>query len=93
MLAWERALLANDPQAVRGMHRLFLNMRDVDTVRPHERRVLQAIADGRTVLEAARELRLSYETVRSYLKMARARLGAANTTQAVALAWRQGLIR
>jgi DNA-binding NarL/FixJ family response regulator len=67
-------------------------MRNIDTIRPHERRVLQALADGRTEREAASELGLAHQTVRSYVKTARTRLGAVNTPQAVATAIREGLI-
>ena len=91
MSPWEQALLANDPRAVEAMHRLFVDMRNL-WVRPHEVRVLQAVADGRTAFEASVELGLSYSTVRTYIKTARERLGASNTTHAVALAFRQGLI-
>ena len=92
MSPWQDALKRNDPQAVRGMHRLFLRMRDIDNLRPHEQRVLQALADGRTEPEAAEHLNLSRSTVHTYARTARLRLGARNTTQAVAIAWRTGLI-
>jgi DNA-binding CsgD family transcriptional regulator len=72
-----------------------------DRARPNERielnrrelGVLQALASGLSPAEAGVALGISHGTVKGYLKSARRMLGAKNTTQAVALAMRRGLIR
>lgn len=58
-----------------------------------ERDVLQHAADGRTVPETAVLLTKGEATVKSQLLRARLKLGALNTTHAVAIAMRDGLIR
>jgi LuxR family quorum sensing-dependent transcriptional regulator len=54
--------------------------------------VLQHAADGRSVPETAVLLTKGEATVKSQLLRARLKLGAANTTNAVAIALRKGLI-
>lgn len=51
-----------------------------------QRQILALAALGLTNREIARRLHLSVHTVPEYLKMIRERLGASNTTHAVALA-------
>jgi DNA-binding CsgD family transcriptional regulator len=57
-----------------------------------EIQVLAAAAEGLCAQETARRLFLSQWTVKDYRKRAIERLGARNTTHAVALALRQGLL-
>jgi DNA-binding NarL/FixJ family response regulator len=57
-----------------------------------QREVLALAARGLTNLEIAQELYLSPHTVPEYLRLIRERLGAANTTHAVAIAIVEGLI-
>jgi LuxR family quorum sensing-dependent transcriptional regulator len=64
----------------------------VVTLTHRQRECLQAVAGGMTMLEAARSLWLSEETVKWHLKDARRRLDARTTTQAVARAVAAGLI-
>lgn len=59
---------------------------------PRQREVLGWAARGCTDQEIARRLVLSVHTVRGYMAEARGRLGAVNTTHAVALAIIWGLI-
>ena len=56
------------------------------------REVLQQFADGADGKEAAVELGITEQTVRTHLKGARARLGARNTAHAIAMAIRRGWI-
>lgn len=51
------------------------------------------MADGLTATESAGELFLAAETVKTYKKRVIAKLGARNSTHAVALGLRRGLIR
>ncbi len=57
-----------------------------------QRQILQLLADGESTTFAARELGLSEETVKTHTKNALARLGARNSTHAVAIALRESLI-
>jgi DNA-binding NarL/FixJ family response regulator len=54
--------------------------------------VLQLLADGNKLEEAAAALGLSVFTVRDYLTMAMGRLGARSRLEAVLLAIRRGLV-
>ena len=54
--------------------------------------VLQQFADGADGKEAAVQLGITEQTVRTHLKDARARLGARNTAHAIAMALRRGEI-
>jgi DNA-binding NarL/FixJ family response regulator len=57
-----------------------------------QREILQLLADGGSTAQAARELDLSEETVKTHTKNVLARLGARNRTHAVAIALRECLI-
>lgn len=57
-----------------------------------QRQILQFFADGLTTAEAAEQLDLSSETVRTHAKAALPRLGATDRAHAVAIALRAGLI-
>ena len=57
-----------------------------------ERDVLRLLADGLSNEEIGKELFISAETVRGYIRKAMAKLGADTRTEAVALALRQRLI-
>jgi DNA-binding CsgD family transcriptional regulator len=57
-----------------------------------ERDVLVRVAEGMRTDEIAREMYLSPETVKSYLKSLFWKLDARNRTHAVAVALRRGLI-
>jgi LuxR family quorum sensing-dependent transcriptional regulator len=57
-----------------------------------ERQVLSLLAMGRQLDEIALELGIGSETVRTHLRNASRRLGAANRTHAVAIAIRRQLI-
>ena len=57
-----------------------------------ELEVLRLLADGLRQEEIGRRLGIGPETVRTHVRKASGRLGAATRTQAVATALRQGLI-
>lgn len=57
-----------------------------------QRDVLDAAARGLTIPETARELFLAVDTVRFHRARILAALGAATTAQAVAIAFRHGLL-
>jgi DNA-binding CsgD family transcriptional regulator len=59
---------------------------------PSETKVIGAVADHGTITAAAAAVFLSPETVKTHLKHIRFKLGARNTTNAVAIAIRRGLI-
>lgn len=57
-----------------------------------EREVLSLLADGMQLEEIGRRLGIATETVRTHVRNASDRLGAANRTHAVAIAIRHKLI-
>ena len=59
---------------------------------PQQERILSLAAQGYTNVETARAMSLSPRTVTNYLGLIRGKLGASNTTHAVAIALRLGLI-
>jgi DNA-binding NarL/FixJ family response regulator len=59
---------------------------------PRERQVLQALAMGLSIAEAAERLGLPIEVVREYAKSAIVKLGARSKIEAVIIALRQRLI-
>lgn len=59
---------------------------------PAELRVLAFAAQGWREKQTAAALHLNIETVKSYSKQARRKLGARNTAHAVAIAYRAGLL-
>jgi DNA-binding CsgD family transcriptional regulator len=67
---------------------------DVDGVHltGREREVLTLLAQGLYLDEIGQRLGIGSETVRTHLRKASGRLGAANRTHAVAIAIRRGLI-
>jgi DNA-binding CsgD family transcriptional regulator len=67
---------------------------DVDGVHltGREREVLTLLAQGLYLDEIGQRLGIGSETVRTHLRKASDRLGAANRTHAVAIAIRRGLI-
>ena len=75
-------LVASEPDALNEATKLT----------PRELAVLYALSRGQRVAEAARELEIGAETVRTHIKKAQAKLGAHTQTFAVAKAIRQRLI-
>lgn len=65
---------------------------DKDKLSRREREVLRLLADGFSNEEVGRRLFISSETVRTHVRKAMRKLGAATRTQAVAIALRQALI-
>jgi len=61
-------------------------------ITPHERAVLQLLADGSETLEIARRLGLSEHEVQAGLTSLLAAMGARSQSEAVALALRRGLL-
>jgi DNA-binding CsgD family transcriptional regulator len=65
---------------------------DQKSLSPRERDTLRLLAMGFSRAQASDDLKISEHTLRVYLESARFKLGAANTTHAVALALASGLI-
>ena len=64
----------------------------VENLTARETEVLSAYAEAGSYEATAKKLFLSRETVKSHLASARWKLGALNTTNAVAIGIRKGLI-
>lgn len=60
---------------------------------PRELWVLQMLAEGRTARQAAHIGKIELHTVNCYRKGMFAKLGAHTSAQAVAIAFRQGLLK
>jgi DNA-binding CsgD family transcriptional regulator len=73
-----------------GLHRR--NPRTVYDLTRRERQVLQAAAFGLGVKETAARLGIGAETVKTHRRSAIMVCDARNTTHAVAIAWRVGMI-
>jgi DNA-binding CsgD family transcriptional regulator len=63
-----------------------------DPLTPAQVRVLELMADGHSRASAARKFGRQEETVKYQLRLIRYKLHARNTTHAVAIALREGLI-
>lgn len=63
------------------------------TLTDREVQILRLVAEGKKIREIARSVRLAERTVKNDLEMIRRKLGAANSSHAVALAIQRGLIR
>ena len=61
-------------------------------VTQRELQVLGCLARGMRSPQVAEELGISVETVKTHLRLVRPKLGARNSTHAVAIAWRAGMI-
>jgi DNA-binding CsgD family transcriptional regulator len=81
-----------------GMGNLVDSIVDIDTyhptlvLTPHQVRILDKLASGGTYPTVAAEAGISEETIKSQAKLIREKLGARNTTHAVAIAMREGII-
>ena len=62
------------------------------TLSPREREILKLIADGKTTKEIADSLYLGFETVHSYTKYMRQKLGAVNSAAMIRIAKDQHLL-
>jgi DNA-binding CsgD family transcriptional regulator len=60
---------------------------------PREQEILSRVAEGGTAREIAAEFFFSESTVKTHLKFVYAKLGAISAANAVAIAFRKGLIR
>lgn len=68
------------------------SIRSGDALTKRERQVLQLIAKELSTAEVADKLKITLDTMNKHLTNARSKLGARNTTAAVAQAWRLGLV-
>lgn len=63
------------------------------TLTDREVQILRLVAEGKKIREIAQSVRLAERTVKHYLELTRQKLGAENSSHAVALAVQRGLIR
>jgi two-component system NarL family response regulator len=81
-----------------GMGNLVDSIVDIDTyhptltLTPYQVRLLDKLASGGTYTTVAEDTAISKETVKTNVKIIREKLGARNTTHAVAIAMREGII-
>lgn len=89
---WRAGIRRGDPRATDALGRLLDAIAAKPVLTDRERCVLQMTADGLTAREIAAQWRVSADTVRQHRKRILLRLGAANSTHAVALGIKRGLI-
>lgn len=80
-----------DPNVTEGIFGR-IGGKDPRALSDRELAVLQELAHGRTTREVARELHVSEETVKTYLKQIFRKLNVRDRTEAVAEAFRRGLV-
>lgn len=91
--ALERAQLGEawiDPQLTSLI--LDITAEGTAALSKREREVMRLLSDGLTNAEIGKQLYISPDTVRTHIRRASGKLGAANRTQAVAIALRRSLI-
>lgn len=80
-----------DPNVTEGVFGR-IGKRDTNALSERELTVLQHLSFGRTTREVAEQVHVSEETVKTYLKQIYRKLGVHDRTEAVAEAFRRGLI-
>ncbi|MGH2825468.1 MAG: response regulator [Actinomycetota bacterium] len=81
-----------DPNVTEGIFGR-IGGKDPDALTDRELSCLQLLADGQSTKEIASEMHLSEETVKTYLKSIFKKLAVRDRTEAVAEAFRRGLVR
>jgi DNA-binding NarL/FixJ family response regulator len=81
-----------DPVLAPTLLRAGARATQLPSLSKREREILRLLADGKSNDEMAKELLISADTVRTYLRRAMEKLDADTRTQAVAIALRQSLI-
>ena len=91
---WEAGIACGEPEALDALDRLLKGMAKAKEPEPttRELEILKAIANGMNYQEVAKTMYISVETVKSHLRHLRPKLNAKNTTHAVAIALRRGMI-
>jgi DNA-binding NarL/FixJ family response regulator len=91
---WPKAIRAGEPQALYALGKLLADMSDArfSTLSFRETEILQAIADTGNMRLAAERLYVTRETIKFTAGRIRLKLEARNTTHAVAIGIREGLI-
>lgn len=80
-----------DPNVTKGVFGR-LGDRDPSALSERELELLQALSHGKSTREVAEEVHLAEETVKTYLKQIFRKLGVRDRTEAVAEAFRRGLV-
>ena len=90
---WVKALRAGEPKAVDAANRLLITMSTKEFVSPTGVRILQLFADGYTWRDIHQYTGIAKKTIESHRQRILWCLDASNTTHAVFLGIRQGLIQ
>jgi DNA-binding NarL/FixJ family response regulator len=80
-----------DPNVTEGIFGR-ISGRDHRALTDRELSVLQSLSDGNTTREVAESMHVSEETVKTYLKQIYRKLGVHDRTEAVAEAFRRGIV-
>ena len=82
-----------DPAVTRALMDAAGAAGDAAPLSPRETEILERVALGATTEQIGRELSISPHTVKTHLERIFAKLGATDRAQAVAIAFRRGLVR
>ena len=92
---WRSAIEEREPVAIGALYHLVEDIAKAKDpeVTPRQVELLQLAAEGKTMPEMADELFLSRETIKEHLERARFIMGAKNIAHAIAIAFRDELIK
>lgn len=88
-----RAVAAGRRYVSDEVRRIICDNPPVPVLSPRQREILEALADGRTNHDIAKALGISVAVVHEHLAFLFEKLGAANRTEAVAIAFRRYLLK
>lgn len=88
-----RAVAAGHRYLSEEVQRIIRDNPPVTALSPRQREILEALADGRTNPDIAKALGISVAMVHEHMTFLFEKLGAANRTEAVAIAFRRHLLK
>ena len=93
LIAAIRAVAAGKSAIAPEVRRIIANDPPAQTLTPRQAEVLQSLTRGLTNRDIARQLQISEDRVEQHVRTLLEKLGAANRTEAVALAFRKHLLK
>ena len=88
-----RTVAAGRPYLSKEVSRIMADEPPVPTLSPRQMEILQSIERGFSNADIAKQLSISVDVVKEHIRFLLAKLGAANRTEAVAIALRKHLLK
>ena len=88
-----RTVAASRPYLSKEVSRIMADEPPVPTLSPRQMEILQSIERGFSNADIAKQLSISVDVVKEHIRFLLAKLGAANRTEAVAIALRKHLLK